>query len=51
MLTIHKFSDTGIFRHLSIPAFSRVEVQQKIGYEGHIFFQIIPNFIYTSLMQ
>ena len=46
MLTAHKCSDTGSFRHLSKPAFKR-----PITSEAHLFFQKIQNFMYISELQ
>ena len=44
MLTVHKCSDTGLFRHLSNFAFCSLELQKQITSESHLAFQSIPNF-------
>ena len=51
MLTAHKFSDTGLFRHLSNIAFYTLQFQKQITSEAHIFFQSIQNFMYILEMQ
>ena len=38
MLTAHKCSDTGFFRHLSNPAFSSLYIQKPITSKAHLFF-------------
>ena len=45
MLTAHKGSDAGLFRHLSNPAFYPLQFQKQITSEAHIFFQSIQNYI------
>ena len=40
MLTLHKCSDTGRFRHLSNPAFCSLQFQKQITSEAHIFFKV-----------
>ena len=40
MLTVHKCSDTGLFRHLSNPASCSLEFQKQITFEAHLFFKV-----------
>ena len=51
MLAVHKCSDTGIFRHLSNPAFCSLKFQKQITSEDHLHFQSIPNFLQISEVQ
>ena len=44
MLAVHKRPDTGVFRHLSNPAFCSLLFQKQITSEAHLLFQSIPNF-------
>ena len=48
MLTVHKFSDTQVFRHLSCPCFSSLKFQKEIIYEGHLFFSNDSKFFFFS---
>ena len=50
-LTVHQWSYTGLFRHLSNPISSSLKFQKEITSEGHPFFQSIPNFMYISEMR
>ena len=45
MLPVHKCSDTGLFRHLSNPAFCSLQFQKEITSEAHLFFQSIRNYM------
>ena len=45
MLTVHKCSDTWLFRHLNYPSFCNLYFQKQIAYEAHILFQGSPNFM------
>ena len=45
MLTVHKCSDTGLFRHLSNPAFCSLQFEKEITSEAHLFFQSIRNYM------
>ena len=51
MLAVHKFSDRGLFRHLSNPAFCSLKFQKHITSEDHILFKTIPIFKKISEMQ
>ena len=51
MLTDHKCSDTGLFRHLSNPAFCSLQFQKQITSEAHIFYKTIQKFMEISEMQ
>ena len=50
MLTAHKCSDTGVFRHLINPAFCSLKFQKQIISEGLVFFQSIQIFMQFSEM-
>ena len=45
MLTVHKCSDMGLFRHLSNHAFCSLKFHKRITSEVHRFFQSILNFM------
>ena len=51
MLTVHKFSDTGLYKHLSNPAFCSLELQKQMTSGAYVFFQSLPNFILILTMQ
>ena len=51
MLTLHKRSDMGIFRHLSKRAVCSLEFHKQIASKAHLFFQSIKTFMETSEMQ
>ena len=51
MLAVHKRPDTGVFRHLSNPAFCSLLFQKQITSEAHLLFQSIPNFTQILEMQ
>ena len=40
MLTVHKCSDTGLFRDLHNPAFCSLEFEKEIISETHLFFKV-----------
>ena len=48
MLTTHKCSDTGLFRHLSNLAFCSLKFEKPITSEADLFFQSIQNFMKIS---
>ena len=50
MLTAHKCSGTGVFRHLINPAFCSLKLQKQIISEGLVFFQSIQIFMQFSEM-
>ena len=51
MFTAHKCFDTGLFKHLSNPAFCSLTFHKKMNSESHLFFQIIQNFMQIWEMQ
>ena len=51
MLTVHKFSDTELYKHLSNPAFCSLELQKQMTSGAYVFFQSLPNFILILTMQ
>ena len=51
MFTAHKCFDTGLFKHLSNPAFCSLTFHKKMNSESHLFFQIIQNFMWIWEMQ
>ena len=51
MLTVHKCSDIGIFRHLSNLAICSLYFQKEITSKDHLRFQSIPNFNEIPEMQ
>ena len=51
MLSVHKYSDTGPFRHLNNPAFCTLYFQKEITPGDHNFFQSISQFMSILEMQ
>ena len=45
MLTVHNRSDTGLFQHVSNPAFCNLQFEKQISFEAHPFFESILNFM------
>ena len=43
MLTVHKCSDTGLFKDLNNPAFFTLEFEKEITSETHLLVQSISN--------
>ena len=51
ILTVHKGSDTGLFRDLNNPACCNLNVQNEISSDTHLFFESISNIMYIPEMQ
>ena len=51
MLTVHKCSDTGLFRHLSSPTFCCLKFQKQVTSEAYLYPQCIQTFIQFLEMQ